>query len=55
MPVSVKNIKANSKKTKAIIDSKLGNYEKHPYFVKKANEAKNLIKEVGLPKNRTKA
>jgi hypothetical protein len=34
---------------------KVGNYEKHPYFVKKANEAKALIKAVGLPKKSAKA
>ena len=38
------------KKTLAVIDSKVGNYEKHPFFVKKANEAKALLKAVGLPK-----
>jgi len=28
----------------------VGNYEKNPFFVKKANEAKALLKAVGLPK-----
>jgi len=46
---------SKSKKTAAlnkvigIVDPKVGNYEKHPYFVKKANEAKVLLKTVGLP------
>lgn len=35
--------------------NKAGNYEKHPFFVKKANEAKALLKEVGLPKQLAKA
>jgi hypothetical protein len=56
MSVSAKNKKAISKKrTSAIIDPKVGNYEKHPFFVKKANEAKALIKAVGLPKKTAKA
>lgn len=55
MPVSAKNKKTEKKKkTFAIIDPKVGNYEKHPFFVKKANEAKELIKAVGLPKKTAK-
>ncbi|HEY8688935.1 MAG TPA: hypothetical protein VIM07_06840 [Chitinophagaceae bacterium] len=51
MPVITKN-KNNSKRKKifAVVDDKVGNYEKHPFFVKKANEAKALLKAVGLPK-----
>ncbi len=51
MPATNK-YKSNSKKKKvfAVVDSKVGNYEKHPFFVKKANEAKALLKAVGLPK-----
>lgn len=48
MPVTAKN--RRSKKLSAVIDSKVGNYEKHPFFVKKANEAKAILKKVGLPK-----
>jgi hypothetical protein len=56
MPSPSKNKKADSKKTLlAVIDPKVGNYEKHPYFVKKANEAKALLKTVGLPKQLAKA
>ncbi len=43
------------KKTLAVVDPKVGNYEKHPFFVKKANEAKALLKAVGLPKKLAKA
>jgi hypothetical protein len=51
MPVIEKNKKPNrTKKVNAIVDQKVGNYEKHPFFVKKANAAKALLKEVGLPK-----
>ncbi|MBN8673723.1 MAG: hypothetical protein J0L56_06290 [Chitinophagales bacterium] len=55
MPVANKNKKATSKKTLAVVDPKVGNYEKHPFFVKKANEAKALLKAVGLPKKLVKA
>lgn len=56
MPVIKKNKKTTtSKKTGAIIDPKVGNYEKHPFFVKKANEAKAMLKAVGLPKKLVKA
>lgn len=27
------------KKTNALVDPKVGNYEKHPFFIKKSNEA----------------
>jgi hypothetical protein len=39
----------------AIVDPKVGNYAKHPFFVKKANEAKALLKAAGLPKKTAKA
>ena len=32
------------------VSDKVGNYEKHPFFVKKAYEMKELLKKVGLPK-----
>jgi hypothetical protein len=55
MPSMTKNKKTkNKKETFAVIDSKVGNYEKHPFFVKKANEAKTLLKAVGLPKKLSK-
>lgn len=43
---------SNNKKKKpfGIVDPKVGNYEKHPYFVKKANAARKLLLRVGLPK-----
>lgn len=46
---------AKNKKAFAVIDSKVGNYEKHPFFIKKANAAKALLKAVGLPKQLAKA
>ena len=49
MPAT-KNKKTPNKKLLGVIDPKVGNYEKHPFFVKKANEAKALIKKVGMPK-----
>ena len=55
MPLTTKQ-KAKTKKAKpfGIVDNAVGNYEKHPFFVKKANEMKALINEVGLPKEVTK-
>lgn len=43
-----------TKKFLGVIDPKVGNYEKHPFFVKKANEAKALLIKVGLPKQLVK-
>jgi hypothetical protein len=55
MPAETKNRKSSKrKKTFAIIDPKVGNYEKHPFFIQKANEAKAFLKSVGLPKKLTK-
>ena len=51
MPETTKNKRTSrKKKTLGIVDPTVGNYEKHPYFVKKANEVKALLKAVGLPK-----
>ena len=56
MSAPIKNKKIiNNKKVNAIVDPKVGNYEKHPFFIKKANEAKALIKVVGLPKKMAKS
>ena len=38
-----------------VVSEEVGNYEKHPFFVKKANEMKELLKKVGVPKFDTKA
>jgi len=50
-----KTKKSSKEKSKPTVDPKVGNYEKHPFFVKKANEAKALLKSVGLPKKMAKA
>ncbi|MBI1781579.1 MAG: hypothetical protein HYR66_09450 [Sphingobacteriales bacterium] len=56
MPVLNKKKKTSSaKKVNAIIDQQVGNYEKHPFFVKKANEAKAILKTAGLPKKLAKS
>ena len=55
MPVTAKNKKTTKKKLLAVVDPKVGNYEKHPFFVKKSNEAKALLKAAGLPKKLAKA
>jgi len=55
MPVTTKHKKTSRReKSTAIVDSKVGNYEKHPFFIKKAIEAKAILKEVGLPKKNKK-
>jgi hypothetical protein len=41
------------KKTSAIVSDSVGNYEKHPYFIKKTASAKALLLKVGLPKELT--
>ncbi len=46
--------KAKKHKHSAKIGDTVGNYEKHPYFVKKAEEAKAFLKATGLPKELTK-
>jgi hypothetical protein len=50
-----------NKKTKALIkapdftiDPNIPSYENHPFFIKKAKEAKELLDRVGLPKELTK-
>jgi hypothetical protein len=56
MSETTKNKKtSHKKKPLGIVDTKVGNYEKHPFFVKKANEAKALLKAVGLPKKLARA
>lgn len=56
MSAMAKNKKINnSKKPLGVVDPKVGNYEKHPFFVKKANEARALLKAVGLPKKLARA
>ena len=51
MSITVKNKKVRQRnKTKAIVDPNVGSYDKDPFFVKKANTAKALLKETGLPK-----
>lgn len=57
MSLKDKNIskKENStKKGNAVETDPVGNYEKHPFFIKKAVAAKALLLKVGLPKQLTK-
>lgn len=52
MSVSKKYINAataGKKKLSAIISEQVGNYETHPFFVKKTAKAKAKLKQVGLP------
>ena len=45
-----KERKSPVSKMGAVVSDHVGNYEKHPFFVKKANEEKAFLKAVGLPK-----
>lgn len=47
---TINNTKISLKKLNGVISDKVGNYQADPFFVKKAAEAKALIKKVGLPK-----
>ncbi len=38
------------KKNPPKVNGDVGNYEKHPFFVKKVKKAKELLEKVGLPK-----
>ena len=69
MSVPIKNTKTAKRKTVSkprkvastdrspyiTVSDTVGNYEKHPFFVKKANEMKELIKRVGRPVFSTEA
>jgi hypothetical protein len=55
MPVTTKHKRiVKNKKVSATVDNSVGNYEKHPFFVKKAKAAKAVLDEVGLPKKSSK-
>jgi hypothetical protein len=43
-------VNTKNKRLKGIVTTEVGNYEKHPFFVTKANAAKAKIAKVGLPK-----
>ena len=47
-------MKKTSKKQGAIVSEKVGNYEKHPFFVKNALTARTFLQRVGLPEQLTK-
>jgi hypothetical protein len=52
MGLKNKNIpkKESSTKNEAnIVSEPVGNYEKHPFFIKKAKAAKEFLSKVGLP------
>jgi hypothetical protein len=51
---SKKSPLSTHRKTEAIVSAEVGSYEKHPFFVKKANDAKAFLLKVGLPKKLAK-
>lgn len=55
MPSKAKKYKhSRTPKIGAIVTDTVGNYEKHPFFVKKAEEAKAFLKTTGMPKELAK-
>lgn len=48
--MAIKNKKTKKLKTFGVVDKSAVSYENHPYFIKKAEEAKEYLKKVGLPK-----
>ena len=45
---------AAKKKPTTTVSGSVGNYDKHPFYIKKAAEVKALLLEVGLPKQLSK-
>lgn len=41
---------AKGMKGKVIVNKNMPQYDQHPFFIKKAEEAKELLAKVGLPK-----
>ena len=56
MNLKGKNSNASSKthESSAVVSDTVGNYEKHPFFIKKAAAAKAILLKVGLPKQLAK-
>jgi hypothetical protein len=48
MPSKAKKYK-HSTKLGAIVSDTVGNYEHHPFFVRKAEEARAFLQRAGLP------
>ena len=46
--------KASDKKSCAIVSSRVKSYANDPYFVKKAEDAKEILSKVGLPGSKKK-
>ena len=56
MNLKGKNSNASSKthESSAVVSDTVGNYEKHPFFIKKASAAKVVLHKIGLPKQLVK-
>jgi len=52
MAIKRKQVRKSSAKSQKppVITNAVGNYEKHPFFVKKVNEAKEFLAHAGVPK-----
>jgi hypothetical protein len=51
---SRKNNRTQRTEGKGIVSSEVRSYANHPFFVKKAEEARETIKRVGLPGDKKK-
>lgn len=49
MNIRKKDSNLTTKQRKAIISDKVGNYENHPFFVKKFEKANAFLDKIGLP------
>jgi hypothetical protein len=54
MPEVGKTIEHKELKGKGIVSSEVRNYANDPFFVKKAEEAREVIRRVGLPGDKKK-
>lgn len=49
MNIRKRDSHVTTKQRKAIFSDKVGNFENHPFFVKKKEEAKAFLAKAGLP------
>jgi hypothetical protein len=54
MPATKKNKVFNKNKIQGIVDPSVRNLENHPFFIKKAKEAKELLDRAPLPERTDK-
>ena len=52
MPATIKNTERINDKERVIKTNKVKSYAEEPFFVKKAEEAKEILNKIGLPKSK---